>query len=569
MPTSRIISPLVSVIGPIVTGLAALVAVPIALLMFSIHRQRQRKRRIEHLKSEWGKESPRPRELATLSEFVQASPVPETAAANVIDDQTWSDLNMNAVFARVDRTLTTAGECMLYRILRTPLMRAEELERRRTTIGLFQSDATTREAVQVELLSVGRSNARGLVSLVWGDPPIREENAWIHSLLTILAIAALVGLVLGGGPLAALSAIMLFLINMAVHYRTKARLMGRLAALRQLGGMIDAASRIAQTHHPELKDYSAGLSRTARATRRIARRVALLTPEGSSTGDLIATLIEYISIYFLHEVRTFHATMSEIATHRAELQTLFNLVGELDAWQSVASFRAGLTGFTEPKFADDGPRLIVRDARHPLLDDAVPNSIEIHDCGIAVTGSNMSGKTTFLRTIGVTVLLAQTIVTCVAAEYRARMMRMIASMNESDDLIEGKSYYLAEAERLLSMVRASELEGVLLALIDEPLAGTNSPERLAASREILRYLAAHNGLVIASTHDVDLVSQLQANQQYEAYHFSDQADEQGIRFDYKLRTGLDYHGNAIKVLKFLGYPETIIGNAMASIAQSR
>jgi DNA mismatch repair ATPase MutS len=144
-------------------------------------------------------------------------------------------------------------------------------------------------------------------------------------------------------------------------------------------------------------------------------------------------------------------------------------------------------------------------------------------------------------------------------------MRIIASMNESDDLIEGKSYYLAEAERLLAMVRASEHEGVLLALIDEPLAGTNSPERLAASREILRYLASHNGLVIASTHDVELVSQLQANQQYEAYHFSDQADEQGIRFDYKLRPGLDYHGNAIKVLKYLGYPQVIIENALASM----
>lgn len=568
MPMCLIVSPFLAVAAPIVIGVAALVAVPIAFLVFSLHRQRQRKRRIQRLKLEWGKESLRPREFATLNEFVQASPLPETAAASAIDDQTWNDLNMNAIFARVDRTLTTAGECVLYRILRTPLMRAEELEQRRKTIGLFESDVSTREAVQVELLSVGRSNARGLVSLVWGDLPPADENGPLYYLLTILATAALVGVAITGSPVAAIGAVMLFLINMSVHYRTKARLMGRLSALRQLGGMIDAARRIAQIRHLDVAN-SAVLNDTARATRRIAKKVSLLTPEGSSTGDLVATLLEYISIYFLHEVRTFRATMSEIAVHRDELHILFSCIGELDAWQSVASFRAGLTAFTEPEFTDGAARLMVRDARHPLLDDAVPNSIEIHDAGIAVTGSNMSGKTTFLRTIGVNALLAQTIVTCTAAAYRARLLRIIASMDESDDLIAGKSYYLAEAERLLAMVRASEAENVLLALIDEPLAGTNSPERLAASREILRYLATHNGLVIASTHDVELVSQLQSNQQYEAYHFSDQADEQGIRFDYKLRAGLDYHGNAIKVLKFLGYPETIIENAMTSLTASR
>jgi DNA mismatch repair ATPase MutS len=119
------------------------------------------------------------------------------------------------------------------------------------------------------------------------------------------------------------------------------------------------------------------------------------------------------------------------------------------------------------------------------------------------------------------------------------------------------------------MLRASEGDGVLLALIDEPLAGTNSPERLAASREILRYLAAHNALVIVSTHDVELVSQLQGDNQYAAYHFSDQADDQGIRFDYRLRDGLDYHGTAIKVLKYLGYPTTIIEQALASVASAR
>jgi DNA mismatch repair ATPase MutS len=234
-----------------------------------------------------------------------------------------------------------------------------------------------------------------------------------------------------------------------------------------------------------------------------------ITPEGSSTGDIFATLLEYVSLYFLHEVRTFHAAMAEVVEHRDDLRTLFRLMGELDAWQSVAAYRAGIDGFVEPVVDEQGPLLDVQDACHPLLDNAVPNSVAIASGGIAITGSNMSGKSSFLRTVGVNALLAQTIYTCLAAGYRARPLRIISSMNESDDLLGGKSYYLAEAERLLTIVREAERDSdPLLALIDEPLAGTNSPERLAASREILRHLAVRNVLVLVSTHDVELVAQL-------------------------------------------------------------
>ena len=291
----------------------------------------------------------------------------------------------------------------------------------------------------------------------------------------------------------------------------------------------------------------------------------MLLPEGSSSGDLAAMVLEYVSIYFLHEVRTFQAVMTDVASRRDALRTIFGRIGELDAWQSVASFRAGLGAYCEPVFTEDGPRLEVRDARHPLLGEAVANSIAIEARGVAITGSNMSGKTTFLRTVGVNVLLAQTIYTCRAAAYRGRFMRVIASMDESDDLLEGKSYYLVEAERLLKIVKESERPGLVLALIDEPLAGTNSPQRLAASREILHYLVSHNALAMVCTHDVELVSQLQTRGDFEACHFSDLADETGIHFDYLLRQGLDYHGNAIRVLKHLGYPEAILAGAMQDL----
>jgi DNA mismatch repair ATPase MutS len=318
-----------------------------------------------------------------------------------------------------------------------------------------------------------------------------------------------------------------------------------------------------------MQEFIGPLREAAGQAARIARNVSMLLPEGSSTGDLAAMALEYVSIYFLHEVRTFHQVMTDVATRRDALETMFTRLGELDAWQSVASFRAGLEGFCEPVFTEEGPRLNVQDVKHPLLEHPVGNSIEIESRGVAITGSNMSGKTTFLRTLGVNVLLAQTIYTCRAAMYRGRFMKVMASMDESDDLLEQKSYYLAEAARLLKIVKESDRAGLVLALIDEPLAGTNSPQRLAASREILHYLVDHNALAMVCTHDVELVSQLQARGDFEAFHFSGLADETGIRFDYLLRRGLDYHGNAIRVLKYLGYPEEILAGAMVDFERGQ
>jgi ABC-type iron transport system FetAB ATPase subunit len=541
----------------------------IAIVLTIVHRSRKqlrRKRQLVKLRANWGNADERDRDFVTLAEFHQVCPPLWNSANSPIDNQTWNDLNMDEIHGQMDRTLTSVGECLLYRLLRVAMAEKEPLETRIRLIQLFQEDSAVREAVQMALVPIGRQNARGLISLIWGSAPEPYGDAWQFRALTAAAVFALLLEVFVGGPGGALSLIAVFVINMSVHSRIRSRLMGRLGALRQLGTLVNAAERLSEFDYPELKTCTAPLQNAARAASTIARKVSSLIPEGSTSGDIFGIVLEYVSIFFLHEVRTFNSVLIYLRANLTSLRLIFSTVGELDALQAVASFRAGGISYCEPQFAEDGPRLAIHDARHPLLPEPVPNSIDIIDSGIAITGSNMSGKTTFLKTVAVNALLAQTIGTCLATSYRARFLRIISSINEQDDLLEGKSYYLAEAERLLAIVRQSEGAQPILALIDEPLAGTNSPERLAASREILRYLVGHGALVMVSTHDVEMVAQLQRQGQFQAFHFADQADDQGIRFDYRLRNGLDYHGNAIKVLKYLGYPDSIIDNAMSSLA---
>jgi hypothetical protein len=536
-----------------------------SLLFF---RQTRRLRRVRSsLQSSWGQPQPRERDFTVLGEFNQACPNLWDKAPASIDDQTWSDLNMNEVFAAIDRTFSTAGECLLYRILRCPVNSPDGLLDWKRLIRLFQDEPETRLNIQAELVSAGRANARGLIALVWARTPPPSEFRWLFNAMAMVALIALFAGALAG-KLGFAIVIPVFIVNMLIHQRQRTQLMGRLGALRQAGALVSTASAISKIDSPEMASHTAEIRQALMTTKPIARRVAWLLPEGSASGDIAATALEYVSIFFLHEVRTFQAVLSHLITARKDLQKLFQLVGELDACQSIASFRAGSNQYCEPQFDESGPPLAIRDGRHPLLPDPVPNSIELQGTGVAVTGSNMSGKTTFLKMIGVNALLAQTIHTCLATEYRSRMLQIMASMNETDNLVEGKSYYLAEAERLLKMVHASEDSRLVLCLIDEPLAGTNSPERLAASREILRYLVQHHGLVMVSSHDVELVTQLQQQGLFEACYFADQAGDDGIRFDYQLRRGLDYHGNAIKVLKYLGYPDVIVSGALGGLAPS-
>jgi DNA mismatch repair ATPase MutS len=167
----------------------------------------------------------------------------------------------------------------------------------------------------------------------------------------------------------------------------------------------------------------------------------------------------------------------------------------------------------------------------------------------------MSGKTTFLKTIGVNMLLAETLHFCLAKKFCSSFFNTLTLIGRKDNIIEGKSYYLDEILTLLRIIQACRQDIPCLCLIDEPFRGTNSVERISASAEVLLHLAKKNGLVFASTHDLEL-TRLVADA-YVNYHFQEEIGEHGLLFNYQLREGPSETRNAIKLLRHVGYPEEI------------
>ena len=177
----------------------------------------------------------------------------------------------------------------------------------------------------------------------------------------------------------------------------------------------------------------------------------------------------------------------------------------------------------------------------------------------------MSGKSTFIRTVGVNAILAQTIHTCFAQEYQAPFLDVKASMGASDSLTESKSHYLSEVESIRVLVVSSQSGRQCLFLIDELFRGTNTVERVAAAKAILEYLNHSDNIVIAATHDIELAELL--DQRYESHHFREIIQNDQMVFDYKLQKGTSSTRNAIAILEMFGYPESVVAEALDVVDQ--
>ncbi|MGL4452676.1 MAG: MutS-related protein, partial [Sarcina sp.] len=148
--------------------------------------------------------------------------------------------------------------------------------------------------------------------------------------------------------------------------------------------------------------------------------------------------------------------------------------------------------------------------------------------------------------------------------YKAPFLNVVTSISPEDDINTGKSYYLAEAESMLRILNALDGKYKVFCAIDEIFRGTNPVERIAASEEILKYVQKRNSISIVATHDRELTDILVKTHNF--YHFSEKVSEsKGLSFDYKLKSGILTTRNAIKLLKFVGYPDEIVDGAYRSI----
>lgn len=199
---------------------------------------------------------------------------------------------------------------------------------------------------------------------------------------------------------------------------------------------------------------------------------------------------------------------------------------------------------------------------HPLLEKPVPPyTFEFDNKGALITGSNASGKSTFLRTIGINSIFAQTLYMVLAKDYSSSYFRLFTSIGTTDSIVDGDSYFMAEAKALKRIIDSLYSKEPILCILDEIFrGGTNTAERISAATVSLNYMSDRNACTIAATHDLELTTLV--NDKYDNYHFIETIRDKDMIFDYILRNGPCNSRNAIAILEYLDYPKEIYENAI-------
>lgn len=537
-----------------------IVTLLLAIAVFKIHIRIKLIRTKRLLKEEWGREKERKRKFEEIEELFRYQ-AKDCADRFYIDDQTFEDLNLDKIYEVMDRTHSTPGEQTLYSILRTPIMDEESFNKRRDIIDFFQNNREIRENIQMELEKLGRQRGSLITSFLWEDIMVKFKYKFVFVILALLGLAALIVVIPLGVKALIYSITPVFALNSYVHYKVKKSIAGQLNTIQYLHAFIKASKNLSDIKEEAMSEYTQELCRTVSICKGIFEKTSLSFERGNSDLDAIR---EYINIFFMVEERKFFGAIEDIRLHRKELQRMYTVLGELDALISVASYRDSVKNFSIPRLLNEGAGLKGEGMAHPLLKDPVKNSININREGIVVTGSNMSGKSTFLRTLGLNALFAQTICTCIADEYEGSFFKILTSISPGDNIVGGKSYYLAEAEALLRIINASGDSIPCLCIIDEIFRGTNPVERAGASVEILDYLVRNNAVVIVATHDLEITEMV--DKTYKYYYFSEDISQEGLKFDFTIKEGVSKNRNAVKLMKYLGYPEEIVNRTTKRVS---
>ena len=472
----------------------------------------------------------------------------------LIDEITWYDLDLDRVFKRINPKRCTSGEQYLYYMLRSPAIDAKRYAERKQLIDYAQADPERRLKPESILARLGCSRRADLC---------RAFSPTRHGIGLLLVYLAFVLLLIGTGVYAAIgSGIERFyplfgslLINCYIHEFGTRRSQQDYDTVNYVVNMVFAIRRLRKLRDPALDEQMQP------AYESLDRLQAVIRTGGVSTSMDNGGLQDAIMTLTLTDLITFEFLKNKLGRCHDDVFTIHEYLGRLDAAISIASYRASLESYAEPTlhFTREAGSFVDGSALlHPLLDDPVANDC-VAERPILITGSNASGKSTYLKTVALAALMAQSICTVLAERYEATAFRIYTSMALQDDLLAGESYYIVETKSLKRILDAAGEAVPLLCVVDEVLRGTNTVERIAASSEVLRAMADDGLLCLAATHDIELCELLQDS--FDLYHFEEQVGENEMLFDYVIRPGKASSRNAINLLQFIGFDRQIVDRA--------
>lgn len=471
-----------------------------------------------------------------------------TKKESSIDEGTFKDLMMDNVYLKLfcPYLRTSLGEQILYSNIRNPLTNKEELEKRRDKISKLKSFNMKNRFIKI-LDDIGTIGYYNFTDIIFNKPK-RSTTVSIMSKISLICTILAVALYF-------VNPFLLFLIAFSVL--SYPLFSGKffddnndtIVLIKYLAKVISGAEDLANVNAPEFAD-------DLKRIQEIHKKFSLIPPLSKWLGTPHKQSAIVITLDTLFGTRYFayNIIANILERNNKELIELVEIIGELDSNLAIDEIEEN-NYVCSPNFTDK-KTFACEDLYNPLIDNCVANSLTIKDHGLILTGSNMAGKSTFLRSIGINVILSQTVGIAFAKKYEAPILNILTSISRNDNMLAGKSYYLEEAQAVQTIVQNCNNELPILCIIDEIFKGTNPTERVAAAASICNYLSKSNCIPIVATHDMELTSMVK---NYSFYYFSETINkDKSMTFDYKLKKGLCPSSNAVKILEILNYPKEII-----------
>lgn len=534
-----------------------------AFAAFCVYQNQKRRAEImAKIRRTWGE---RPVRQYTGAEFDAIGRYFEKKGreGSYIDDITWNDLDMDTIFMLLNHTWSCIGESYLYFLLRRLSFSTEELEERERIVRYFAEHGSEREQMEYFFAKIGKTGARSIFDYIYNLADYEEDSKTVHYLgigaflfsLAALAAAPAVGIIM---LVASVS------FCWATYSARRRKIEPYVMSCKCLLEMLRAADELQKVKLPAIQEYRENIAKARKRFDKFKRN-SFFVLAGASTsagGGIEESLALYINFTFHIDLIQFGTLVRELKENMDAFESLTENIGRLESAVAIASFREMMEEWSVPELErTSSVYLRTENVYHPMIDEPVKNSISV-ERGVLLTGSNASGKSTFLKTIAINALLAQTIHTVLADSWKSNFCQIYSSMALRDDLMSQESYYIVEIKSLKRILDHMEDEMPLLCFVDEVLRGTNTVERIAASAQILRGMDRENVMCFAATHDIELTYMLE--KQYENFHFQEEVKENDILFNYCLYEGRATSRNAIRLLSIIGYDTEIIEAAEAS-----
>lgn len=466
-----------------------------------------------------------------------------------------------SLFQRLDETATRAGQELLARWLSAPLQgaTAQSVKDRQEAVAELAPLVDFRQALVTEARVAGGSRADLEKFLAWTEgPPLLAKIRWAFPLAHVLPLVTVALYLFAPEGAAALG----LLLQLAVIGLTRTAL-GRLWAGATQGesGFVQFSQTFAAI---DAQRFTAPLLRTLKAGTEAAgpkvsqrfesygRVMGFAILKNAPQLHWLLNLLTLWDLHFLFRLEAWRVREAQGA------RAWFESLAQLEALSCLAAYALEAEGTCWPQL-DDGPiHLEASGLKHPLLDEAVGNpvSLEGPGVGLVITGSNMSGKTTYLRAVGLAAVMAWVGLPVRAASMRVGRAQPFCSMRVKDSLERGVSYFYAEVLRIKTLVAFAQAHPQqTLFLLDELFMGTNARERQVASKAIVQLLLGAGGSGGITTHDLTMTELATApGLTVRNVHFRDEVRSDTMAFDYTVREGVASTTNALKVLRANGVP---------------